>query len=491
MNAEQIKIKISKLESIKIELKKCKEGLSKNVYDTVCSFLNRFGGELILGISDNGDITGINQKKISQIKKEFANTINNSQKINPPAYLGIEEVDIENKKILYINIPESSQVHRCSGRIFDRNEDGDFDITDNTNLVSSMYLRKQNSFTENEVYPYLKISDLREDLMLRAKRLAGVQQENHPWLSMNNEELLRSAGLYLFDYKTGNEGYTLAAALLFGKDEVIASIVPYFRIDAILRKNNLDRYDDRDDIRTNLIECYDRIITFTEKHLPDPFYLEGDQRISVRGKIVREIASNILIHREYRNAYPAKIIIESDKIITENGNNPHLIGEIDLKNFTPYPKNPTLAKFFKNIGRADELGSGSRNLSKFSKIYSNSTPHLIEGDIFKTIINIPSDEYIKLQNKKLIEGGTIESKTGGAINSKTGGAIKITKREKEILELIESNKKTPYREMAVLLKINYSAMQKHFEKLKEKGLLKRIGGTRGYWKIIKEKNVLK
>ena len=30
--------------------------------------------------------------------------------------------------------------------------------------------------------------------------------------------------------------------------------------------------------------------------------------------------------------------------------------------FTPYPKNPITARFFKEIGLADELGSGVRNL---------------------------------------------------------------------------------------------------------------------------------
>ncbi len=70
-----------------------------------------------------------------------------------------------------------------------------------------------------------------------------------------------------------------------------------------------------DDIRTNLINSYDRIITFAQKHLPDPFYTEGTQRISVRDKIFREIASNILIHRDLRNAFPAKIIIESHLLL--------------------------------------------------------------------------------------------------------------------------------------------------------------------------------
>jgi len=66
-----------------------------------------------------------------------------------------------------------------------------------------------------------------------------------------------------------------------------------------LRKINLDRYDDRDFVATNLIESYERIMAFIAKHLPDPFYLEGTDRISIRDSIFREVASNILIHREY------------------------------------------------------------------------------------------------------------------------------------------------------------------------------------------------
>ena len=44
----------------------------------------------------------------------------------------------------------------------------------------------------------------------------------------------------------------------------------------------MDRYDDRDLVRTNLIESYGRILAFIQKHLPDPFYLEGIERRSLR-----------------------------------------------------------------------------------------------------------------------------------------------------------------------------------------------------------------
>jgi ATP-dependent DNA helicase RecG len=150
---------------------------------------------------------------------------------------------------------------------------------------------------------------------------------------MDDIELLKSAGLYIRDYKNNIEGFTLAAILLLGKDEVIMSIIPYFKTDAILRKINLDRYDDRDDIRTNLIESYDRLMAFVNKHLPDTFYLEGDIRISIRDKIFREVISNMLIHRDYGNPYPDELVIGKYKIYKENSNKPHGYSIIDLNNF--------------------------------------------------------------------------------------------------------------------------------------------------------------
>ena len=386
MLQKKIRALLKQGEGISIEFKECKNQITKDIYETVCAFLNRHGGELLLGVNDRGRIIGIEKDHIDQIKKDFVTAINNPQKITPAVYLSLEQIQIENKQILYIYVPESSQVYRCNGKIFDRNEDGDFDITDNNTLVTSLYVNKQTLYTENKVYPYCKITDLRSDLIEQARQLAVNQNSNHPWKKMSNIQILKSAKLYSKDHHTNKEGFTLAAILLFGKDQTILSAIPHHRTDLILRRENLDRYDDRDDVRTNLIESYERILAFGQKHLPDPFYLEGTQRISVRGKIFREIASNILIHREYCNPFPAKVIIEENRIYTENGNKSHGHGVINPDNFTPFPKNPVLAGVFREIGNADELGSGMRNLIKYVKIYSNSTPQLIEGDIFKIII---------------------------------------------------------------------------------------------------------
>ncbi|MDR0672035.1 MAG: DeoR family transcriptional regulator, partial [Oscillospiraceae bacterium] len=169
--------------------------------------------------------------------------------------------------------------------------------------------------------------------------------------------------------------------------DVIRSVVPGYVTDCIVRRDNLDRYDDRLRVSCNLIEAFNKIIEFISKHTLDRFYLEGALSVSPRSKIARELVSNLLSHREFTSTVPAKVIIECDRIVTENWCLPRRSGKLDPAAFTPQPKNPLIANFFVNINYADTLGSGVRNLYKYTKIYTNGgEPELIEGDVFRTIV---------------------------------------------------------------------------------------------------------
>lgn len=293
---------------------------------------------------------------------------------------------------MYIYVYESSDVHKTSNKIFDRNEDGDFEITGNTSLISQLYIRKSSTYIENKIYPFATIEDLRKDLIDKARNMAVNRVANHPWSKMSDLEMLRSASLYERNLQTGEEGFNLACLLLFGKDDVIASALSYYKTDAILKIDNIDRYDDRDDIRTNLLESYERLIEFIKKHLNEKFYIDGTQRINIRDVIARELCVNLLIHREYANPLPARLIITKESIITENANRPRNIGYIDLNNYSPYPKNPKIANFFKEIGLAEELGSGIKTITKYNKIYTGGIPKFKDDEIFT--VTIPLVEEI-------------------------------------------------------------------------------------------------
>jgi ATP-dependent DNA helicase RecG len=89
------------------------------------------------------------------------------------------------------------------------------------------------------------------------------------------EELLKVAGIVRKDYSTGKPGYTLAAALMFGTEATIQSAAAGYKFDALLRRRDTERYDDRLIVRTNLIDAFDLLMGFVEKHLNDPFYQEA------------------------------------------------------------------------------------------------------------------------------------------------------------------------------------------------------------------------
>lgn len=55
--AELLKL-IEDGENIRVEFKKSTTEITKDVYDTVCSFSNRDGGIILLGVKDNGEIFG-------------------------------------------------------------------------------------------------------------------------------------------------------------------------------------------------------------------------------------------------------------------------------------------------------------------------------------------------------------------------------------------------------------------------------------------------
>lgn len=381
-------------ETIAVEFKRCGNGIESDVYETVCSFLNRFGGDLFLGVLDDGTVSGVPANSAPNLIRNFISCISNPNLFSPTIYLSPEIIEYEGKTIIHIHVPPSAEVHSYKKIIYDRVDDADVKVTA-TAQIAQMYIRKQGIFTERKIYPYVRMEDLRLDLLPKLRIMAANNNggQEHPWMRMSDEELLKSARLYGVDRATGEQGYNLAAIMLLGNDDLIMDVVPTYLTDALLRKVNVDRYDDREIIQTNLIESYERLMEFGRKHLLDKFYLEGDQRKSLRNILTREMIANTLIHREYSSSYQAKFVIEKDRMYVENANRSTHDGLITPDNMEPNPKNPIIASFFRNIGYADQLGSGVRNLFKYSVHYSGKQPEFIEGDIFRIVVPL-NDSYL-------------------------------------------------------------------------------------------------
>ena len=83
MNVQELTLLIHQGEGHTVEFKKSSTDITKDVYETICALSNRDGGHVILGVSDNGTITGIAAERIEQMKKDFVTSINNANKVHP------------------------------------------------------------------------------------------------------------------------------------------------------------------------------------------------------------------------------------------------------------------------------------------------------------------------------------------------------------------------------------------------------------------------
>jgi ATP-dependent DNA helicase RecG len=135
-----------------IKFKEYARGISSTVYETVCAFLNAQGGDILLGVKDNGNIIGIVKGHISSIKQDVVTSVNNLSKLLPTVCLSAEEFFIDGKKILHIIVSKSSQVQRCVTKIFIHNNCATLNITYEHQEVSNLYMRKQSSYSENKIF---------------------------------------------------------------------------------------------------------------------------------------------------------------------------------------------------------------------------------------------------------------------------------------------------------------------------------------------------
>lgn len=159
----------------------------------------------------------------------------------------------------------------------------------------------------------------------------------------------------------------------------------------------------------------------------------------------------------------------------ENANRALKNGYITVDNLEPNPKNPIIAAFFRNIGYADQLGSGVRNLFKYTKYYSGQEPQFIEGDVFRIIV--PLDDSYSFD---------FGSKVQGINGTKTGtNGTKIGTNEKLIIEIIKEN---PTATQAIIhdkTGMSLRTIKRIMAELKKVGVITRTGSTRsGEWHVI-------
>ena len=195
------------------------------------------------------------------------------------------------------------------------------------------------------------------------------------------------------------------------------------------------------------------------------FVLDGIVNVNTRDRILREIVSNTLAHRDYSSGYPARMIIDDEKIVVENSNLANGMGTLDLQKFEPLPKNPAISKVFREIGLADELGSGMKNTYKYTQLYSGQNPLFEEGNIFKTIIPLKKIATQKVGNENVAHDVAHEN----------DDLVEFIK------EKVKNNNRITRKGLADEAGVSVKTIERTIKEIKN---LQYVGsGNNGYWKL--------
>ena len=194
------------------------------------------------------------------------------------------------------------------------------------------------------------------------------------------------------------------------------------------------------------------------------------------------------MHREFVSSYTAKFVIMQDRMYTENANRAVKDGPITLENLEPTSKNPIIATFFRNIGRADRLGSGVRNLFKYSRFYSGSDPQFREGDVFRIIVPLNEaysyDYKLGQERPDTVDTNFDTIDTIDTIPTFDLVSRNLTTEENVVLELLTRDAALTQKQVQNTTGYSLSTVKRIMARLQKEGVITRIGNNRsGKWQV--------
>ena len=74
-------------ENVVVEFKRCGNGIKADAYESICAFLNRFGGDIFFGVLDDGTVEGVAPKAAPDLVRNLINNLGNQDLFVPAVHL--------------------------------------------------------------------------------------------------------------------------------------------------------------------------------------------------------------------------------------------------------------------------------------------------------------------------------------------------------------------------------------------------------------------
>lgn len=464
-------------ETMEIEFKSDLKKLSDNdLVDAVVAFANTSGGDIFLGVEDDGTPTGVHDshKDYTQLAAFIAN------RTVPPISVQVEPLffDKGDKSVLLIHVPKNrSIVASSAGKMLRRRIKADgtpenipmypHEITTRLSELSLL------DFSSQPV-PGAQYQDLDPIERARLRSIIRAYNGEKNLLDLSDEELDKAMQFVITMDDKLIPTYT--GMLMLGRKDKLKELIPTAESAFIMMRGT--------EVITNesfylpLLAAIEKMIDFVAARNPEQEVEQGLFRISIpefNHRAVREAIVNAFAHRDYTQLGRVLIRIDTDGFSVSNPGG--FIEGVTYQNILtvePHGRNPVLADALKRVGLAERSGRGVDRIFEGSLIYGRDLPDYSESTSTSVRLFIPRG----MPDKKMVALISEEQQ-------KTGAPLSLNALL--VLNVLKHNRRMSLGEICVECNIPEAKLRSTVERLTEAGIIDGMGNGRGRVYVLSAK----
>jgi predicted HTH transcriptional regulator len=419
-----------------------KSELSDRFERAVVGFLNYpGGGEIIIGVDDNGNAVGVEDCDAQQLM--IVDRIRNNIR---PQVLGLFDVvqdQIDGKDVIRV-IVSCGQQRPYYIRKHGMSELGCYIRVGcssqpmNESMIEELITKRQQISLQTMPSP-------RQNLTFKQLYVYYGERNFEP-----TEQFIESLDLRLSD-----GGFNYAAYLL--SDENGASI----KVASYAGTDKADLFETREYGNRCLITATERILDRMDSENRTFVKITSKNRLEkerVNSIALREAVINAVIHNDYAKGYPLVEIFMDRIVVTSCGGLVEGLSEADFFKCRSMPRNRELMRVFRDMALVEQIGSG---VSRILKIYDSSVFEFTPGF---TVVTFPFEKAFISPNSQLSD--------------------KTKQRQPTMLDVIKENPTATIPTLATLTGKSCRTVSRELRQYQDAGLIYREGSRKkGLWLV--------
>lgn len=361
MDAAKVRALAASGETMTCEYKRGQGFNDKALVETVACMANGPGGTILIGVEDDGNITGAPARHGDRTDPDLVRALILNRTL-PPLATDVAVVPVADVDVIAIQTPSATTPVGTSTGVYRRRT-----VTTEgkptcipygpQEMFSSYFSLSGRDYAEVEARG-ATMSDLDPQELHLFRRLAAQGAGDRTLATLADDEIARALGVARLGPNNELE-LTLGAILLFGTEASLRSYVPtaemaFQELDGTaVRANEVHR--------TPLLRAAEELHTLVMTRNREEEVSWGMLRIAVPtfpGTVVREAIANALVHRDYAESGPVTVRLSSDELRIDNpGGFPPGVTLQNLLDVSK-PRSRTLADTFKRAGLVERSGRG-------------------------------------------------------------------------------------------------------------------------------------